>query len=171
MMQNVLPLTTDAGDRFAEIRPSELSDTEQASLVRLALAVLQARHRPGEYLSNPDATRDYLRLLLGERRNEVFGTLFLDNRHRVLCVEELFQGTLDGASVHPRVVVQRALACNAGAVIFYHNHPSGLPEPSRADEALTRKLRDALSLIEVRVLDHIVVGCEGTVSFAERGLL
>ncbi len=170
-MQNVLPLTNDAGNRFAQIRPSELSETEQASLVQLALAVLQVRHRPGEPLQDPNATRNYLRLLLSDRRNEVFGTVFLDNRHRVLVSEELFQGTLDGASVHPRIVVQRALEHNAGAVIFYHNHPSGTPEPSRADEVLTRKLKDALSLIEVRVLDHIVVGSEGIVSFAERGLL
>jgi len=89
----------------------------------------------------------------------------------VLGFEELFFGTIDGASVHPRVVVQRALELNSAAVIFAHNHPSGVAEPSRADEVLTRRLKEALALVDVRVLDHIVVGCEGTVSFAERGLL
>jgi len=101
---------------------------------------------------------------------EVFGKR-ADNRHRVLGFEELFFGTIDGASVHPRVVVQRALDLNSAAVIFAHNHPSGVAEPSRADEVLTRRLKEALALVDVRVLDHIVAGCEGTVSFAERGLL
>ncbi|HHH46466.1 MAG TPA: DNA repair protein RadC [Thiotrichales bacterium] len=171
MMQNVLPLTFDT-NRFAEIQTSELSENEQASLVKLALAVLQERHQRGECLNSPKATRDYLHLLLSERRNEAFGALFLDSKHRlILCEERMFQGTLDGASIYPRVVVQRALACNAAAVIFFHNHPSGVPEPSGADQAITQKLKDVLSLIDVRVLDHIVVGHEGTVSFAERGIL
>lgn len=171
MMQNVSPLTAGAVDRFAGICDADLSEAERTSVVRLALTVLQARHQPGEFLQSPSATRDYLRLLLSDRKNEVFGTVFLDGRHRVLGVEELFQGTLDGTSVHPRVVVQRALACNAGATIFFHNHPSGTPEPSNADALITQKLRDALALIDVRVLDHIVVGFEDAVSFAERGLL
>lgn len=115
--------------------------------------------------------RHYLRLQLSERRIEVFGVLFLDNRHRTLCMEELFQGTLDGCSVFPRVVVQRALELNAAAVVFYHNHPSGTPEPSQADMHLTRRLKDALAMIDIRVLDHFVVAADGDVSFAERGLL
>ncbi len=97
--------------------------------------------------------------------------MFLDNRHRVLCFEEMFQGTIDGAQVHPRVVVQRALEANAAAVILYHNHPSGVAEPSKADENITRRLKDALSLVDVRVPDHFVVGAEDVTSFAERGLL
>jgi DNA repair protein RadC len=101
----------------------------------------------------------------------VFGALFLDNRHRVLEVAEMFQGTIDGASVHPRVVVQRALEVNAAAIVFFHNHPSGVAEPSHADEALTRRLREALALVDVRVLDHFVVAAGESVSFAERGLL
>ena len=103
--------------------------------------------------------------------HEVFGALFLDNRHRVIQVAEMFQGTIDGASVHPRVVVQRALEVNAAAVVFFHNHPSGVAEPSHADEAITRRLRDALALVDVRVLDHFVVAAGESVSFAERGLL
>ena len=97
--------------------------------------------------------------------------MFLDNRHRVIQVVEMFQGTIDGASVHPRVVVQRALELNAAAVVFFHNHPSGVAEPSHADEAITRRLRDALALVDVRVLDHFVVAAGESVSFAERGLL
>lgn len=170
-MQNVLPLTTGASNRFTQIRPSDLSETEQASLVQLALKILRARHRRGRLLSSPQETKEYLQLLFESYRNEVFGAIFLDNRHRVLGFEELFFGTIDGASVHPRVVVQRALDLNAAAVIFAHNHPSGVAEPSRSDEAITRRLRDALGLVDVRVLDHLVVGSEGIVSFAERNLL
>lgn len=171
MQENVLSLAASPVDRFANIPVSGLSESEQKTLVKLAIQVLQERHRPGQLLESPDSVRDYLRLLLSERRNEIFGTIFLDNRHRIVCVEELFQGTVDGALVHPRVVLQRAMKCNAVAVIFYHNHPSGIAEPGRADEALTTKLKETLSLVDVRVLDHIVVGSEGTVSFAERGLL
>jgi len=172
-MQNVLSLTidADAGDRFTGIRPGDLSDNEQESLIRLALSVLQMRHRPGTKIDNPNATREYLQLRLSDRPNEMFGAMFLDTRHRVLCIEELFQGTVSGASVFPRLVVQRALACNANAAVFFHNHPSGVPEPSMADQKITQRLKDALALIDVRVLDHVVVGAEGTVSFAETGLL
>jgi len=170
-MQNVLPLNTGANDRFTQIRPSDLSETEQASLVQLALKILRARHRRGRLLSSPQDTQQYLQLVFESYRNEVFAAIFLDNRHRVLGFEELFFGTIDGASVHPRVVVQRALDLNAAAVIFAHNHPSGVAEPSRSDEALTRRLREALGLVDIRVLDHLVVGSEGIVSFAERGLL
>ena len=95
----------------------------------------------------------------------------LDNRHRVIRVAEMFQGTIDGASVHPRVVVQRALELNAAAIVFFHNHPSGVAEPSHADEAITRRLRDALALVDVRVLDHFVVAAGESVTFAERGLI
>lgn len=125
----------------------------------------------GQPLSSPRETRDYLRMRLAGLEHEVFAALFLDNRHRVLAFEELFRGTLNGTEVYPREVVKRALAHNAAAVILVHNHPSGDPEPSRADELLTVRLREALSLLEVRVLDHLVVGREGVVSFAERGLL
>ncbi|MDH5473000.1 MAG: DNA repair protein RadC [Gammaproteobacteria bacterium] len=124
----------------------------------------------GNALTSPGETRQFLAAHLRDFRHEVFAALFLDQRHRVICYEELFTGTIDGASVHPREVVKKALSCNAAAIIFAHNHPSGVAEPSSADERITRRLKDALSLVDVRVLDHFVVGDE-IVSFAERGLL
>lgn len=151
--------------------PNDLTTTEQATVINLALDILTERHSPGQALTSPTDTIKYLRLKLVEYKNEVFAALFLDNRHRVLSFEELFFGTIDGASVHPRVVVQRAMEINAAAVIFAHNHPSGIAEPSRADRAITDRIKQALELVDVRTLDHIVVGAEGTTSFAERGLL
>ena len=115
--------------------------------------------------------RDFLRLTIGRRDYEVFMALFLDAQHRVIAPEEMFRGTLSQASVYPREVVKRALAHNAAAIIFAHNHPSGVAEPSRTDEILTQNLRSALALLEVRVLDHLVVAGNDIVSFAERGLL
>ncbi len=125
----------------------------------------------GPALANPRATREFLRARLRDRDHEVFCCLFLDNRHRVICFDEVFRGTIDGASVHPREVVKLALARNAAAVILAHNHPSGVAEPSQADELITGRLREALALVDIRVLDHIVVGDGACVSFAERGLL
>jgi DNA repair protein RadC len=122
-------------------------------------------------LSSPDKVRDYLRMTLAHREHEVFLVLFLDAQNRLLAADELFRGTLTQTSVYPREVVKRALAVNAGAVIFAHNHPSGVAEPSRSDELLTASLKQALSLVDVRVLDHLVVAGSGTVSFAERGLI
>jgi DNA repair protein RadC len=116
-------------------------------------------------------TRDFLQAQLRDRKNEVFCVLFLDNRHRVLTFEELFQGTLNGTAVYPREIVKRALRLNAAAVILAHNHPSGVAEPSRADELLTSRLKDALALVDIRLLDHLVVGDGETVSFSERGLI
>ncbi|MBZ0070656.1 MAG: DNA repair protein RadC [Gammaproteobacteria bacterium] len=158
-------------DRFAGLKPSELNDVEKQSVVMLAMNVLAIKHRAGRTLSSPVETRNFLRLRLADYRNEVFGCLFLDNRHRIIAVRELFQGTIDGASVHPRVVVQQAMEVNAAAMVFFHNHPSGVAEPSRADEMLTRRLKEALALVDVRVLDHFVVSGGESVSFAERGLL
>ena len=158
-------------DRFANLNPSQLSSAEKQSLVTLALGILKQRHRAGRVLSSPEQTQAFLRLKLIDRKHEVFGALFLDNRHRVIEVAEMFQGTIDGASVHPRVVVQRALEVNAAAIVFFHNHPSGVAEPSHADEAITGRLRDALALVDVRVLDHFVVAAGESVSFAERGLI
>ena len=125
----------------------------------------------GETVSDPSSTGDFLRLRLRESPREIFACLFLDNQHRLIAYEELFFGTIDGASVHPREVVRRSLAHNAAAVIFAHNHPSGVAEPSQADRRITERLQAALSLIDVRVLDHMVVGDLEVVSFAERGLL
>lgn len=165
------PLRSAPPDRFADLAPHDLTPAETDSLIRLALAVLADRHRPGVALGSPEDTRAYLRLTLGDRRNEVFGCLFLDNRHRVRAMEELFQGTIDGATIHPREVLVAVLRHNAAAVVLFHNHPSGVAEPSHADEAITRRLRDLLSLIDVRVLDHLVITTQESISFAQRGLI
>jgi DNA repair protein RadC len=122
-------------------------------------------------LTSPDAVRDFLHARLRDLPYEVFCCLFLDNRNRLILFKELFRGTIDGTSVHPREVVRQALSHNAAALILAHNHPSGVPEPSHADELITRRLKAALALVDIRVLDHLVVGDGATVSFAERGLL
>ena len=162
---------TEVEDRIAGLKPSDLNTMEKQSVVTLAMKVLAIKHRAGRSFSSPEVTRNYLRLKLADNRNEVFGSLFLDNRHRIIALRELFQGTIDGASIHPRVVVQQALEANAAALVFYHNHPSGVAEPSHADEAITRRLKAALALVDVRVLDHFVVSAGESVSFSERGLL
>lgn len=134
-------------------------------------AAYAASELAGQLLGSPADTKRYLISALRDRQHEVFVVICLDNRHRVLDCKELFRGTVDGASVHPREVVKHALGLNAAAVILAHNHPSGVAEPSQADELITHRLKDALALVEIRVLDHIVVGGEKTTSFAERGLL
>ena len=135
---------------------------------RRHLAEQFTRGRP---LLSPAHCADFLRSRLRDLPYEVFAVLFLDNRHRVLAFEELFRGTIDGASVHPREVVRRALQHNAAAVILSHNHPSGVAEPSQADQRITGRLRDALALIDVRLLDHLIVGDADCCSLAERGLM
>jgi DNA repair protein RadC len=142
-----------------------------AAAVELARRSLQEGLKAGSALTSPGAVRDYLRLVLAARDHEVFVALFLDAQHRVLRSAELFRGTLTQTSVYPREVVKAALAANAAAVIFAHNHPSGIAQPSQADELLTRQLREALALVEIRVLDHFIVAGNQTLSFAERGLL
>ncbi len=142
----------------------------QASLA-IAARVLRAPLRAVSVLDSPQRVRDWLALWLAGREHEVFVVLFLDARHRLLGERELFRGTLTQTSVYPREVVKAALGANAAGVILAHNHPSGVAEPSRADEQLTTILRDALALVDVRVLDHFVVAREAVVSFAERGLL
>ncbi|MGD2073546.1 MAG: DNA repair protein RadC [Gammaproteobacteria bacterium] len=132
---------------------------------------LRERLAQGAGISNPGDTERYLQAQLRDYPYEVFACLFLNTRHRVIAYEELFRGTIDGASVHPREVMRRALEHNAAAVILAHNHPSGIAEPSAADQRLTRRLSEALGLIDVRVLDHFVIGDRAAVSFAERGLL
>jgi len=171
MTKTDVSVETTVEDRLSGLKPSDLNDVEKQSAVTLAMKVLAIKHRAGRPLSNPEATRNYLRLRLADYQNEVFGSVFLDNRHRIIAVRELFQGTIDGASIHPRVVVQQALSMNAGALVLFHNHPSGVAEPSHADEAITRRLKDALALVDVRVLDHFVVSAGESVSFAERGLI
>ena len=144
---------------------------EQDALVACALRVLHWRHRPGQVLDGPDSVRDFLRLELAPERNEVFAALYLDTQHRMLAFEHHFYGSIDHTSVHPRVLVQTALKHNAAAMILAHNHPSGVAEPSTADELITQQLVAALRLVDVRVLDHFVVTSAGYVSFAERKLL
>ncbi len=127
--------------------------------------------RRGNALSSPASVREYLRITLAGREHEVFMVLFLDAQNRVIESEEMFRGTLTQTSVYPREVVKRSLVNNAAAVIFAHNHPSGLAEPSRADEMLTQALKQALALVDVKVLDHFVIAGSSVMSFAERGLL
>ncbi|MCC7516940.1 MAG: DNA repair protein RadC [Pseudomonadales bacterium] len=148
-----------------------------ASFVQLQAVLEMARRHLMENLqrdtvfNNPSDVRHYLKAHLRDYRREVFLCLFLDTQHRVIACEELFQGTLDASSVYPRDVVQRALTLNAAALIFAHNHPSGIAEPSQADERITLRLRDALALVDIRVLDHMIVGDGAVASLAERGLL
>ncbi|WP_334180957.1 RadC family protein [Pseudomonas nitroreducens] len=140
-------------------------------ILTMAQRLANQRLRKGQALQHPKEVFHYLQILLQEYEHEVFAVLLLDNKHRVIQFQELFRGTLDGASVYPREVVKLALSCNCAALIMVHNHPSGDPEPSQADRLLTTKLKQALELVGIRTLDHIVVGSEGCVSLAERGYL
>ena len=177
--RNAAQLIRDAGGSLSELlKEAEVSnDVRPQAVVKLDAAkelirrslVESMRHR--DALESIAAVRDYLRLTIGRRDYEVFMVLFLDTKHRVIAPEEMFRGTLSQASVYPREVVKRSMAHNAAAVIFAHNHPSGVAEPSAADEAITQALRNALALLDVRVLDHLVVAGNEIVSFAERGLL
>lgn len=144
---------------------------EIAAVVEMARRALAQPLQTAPVLDAPRKVKDYVALHLGTRTQEVFAVLFLDAQHRLLTLEEMFHGTLGQTSVYPRELVKRALALNAGAVILAHNHPSGVAEPSRADEYLTQTVRSALQLVDVRVLDHLIVGQGTVVSFAERGLL
>jgi len=140
-------------------------------ILERANALISQRYRAGApVLSSPARTREFLRLKLGGRDYETFSILFLDNRHKLIEYVELFRGTIDGAAVHPREVVKEALARNAAALVCAHAHPSGVSTPSQADELITRRLKEALALVDIRLLDHIVVG-ETISSFAELGLL
>lgn len=161
-------------DRASFCQRKGLGDAKYAQLqavVEMARRHLFESVRRGDPLTSPQATRHYLSARLRDHSHEVFACLFLDNRHRVIVFEELFFGTIDGASVHPRVVVQRALRHNAAAVILAHNHPSGVAEPSGADRAITQRLKEALALVDIRVLDHFVIGDGNPWSFAENGLI
>lgn len=159
----------------AELRASPGLGPARCAELRAVLEIgrrfLRERLAEPEALRDPGDAADYLTARLRGEVQEVFLCLFLDTRHRVIATEELGRGTIDGASVYPREVVRRTLACNAAAVIFAHNHPSGVCEPSAADRRLTERLRAALALIDVRVLDHLIIGEGEPVSFARRGLL
>ena len=158
----------------ALLRVKGLGDAKAAQLaavLELARRSLRENLQAGSALTSPGDVRDYLRHALGARDHEVFVVMFLDAQHRVLSDAELFRGTLTQTSVYPREVVKAALAANAAAVILAHNHPSGVAQPSQADELLTRQLKEALALVEIKVLDHFIVAGNQTLSFAERGLL
>jgi DNA repair protein RadC len=147
--------------RFAELQAG----------VELARRQLSETLRAGPSLASPRATRDFLSSRLRDLEHEVFCCLYLDKRHRLIEFEELFRGTIDGASVHPREIVKLSLQRNAAAVIIAHNHPSGVAEPSQADELITKRIKEGLSLVDIRLLDHIIIGDGVAVSLAERGLI
>ena len=158
--------------QFCEVKGLGTAKYAQVqAAMEMARRVMDEPLRQGDPLRSPEDTRRFLTSRLGTYPHEVFAGLFLDNRHRVIHARELVRGTIDGAAVYPREVVRQALEDNAAAVIFAHNHPSGVAEPSQADISLTRRLKEALGLVDIRVLDHMVVGHGEVVSLAERGLM
>ncbi len=166
------PLLNASREAFCE--GVGLGDAKYAQLqavLEMARRHLRETLERGEAFTSPGAVRSYLQARLRDQPREVFLVLFLDTRHRLIAAEELFLGTLGEATVHPREVVRRAMQHNAAALIVAHNHPSGVAEPSRADEHLTQRLKEALGLLDVRLLDHFIVGDGETLSLAERGLL
>jgi DNA repair protein RadC len=147
-----------------------LYGTEE-EVIDAALHIMESKVANRELCTAVTDVKRYFQLRLGNRECEIFSVMFLDNQHKLIQTEDMFRGTIDGASVYPREVVKAALRCNAAAVIFSHNHPSGVAEPSHADRTITDRLVDALKLVDIRVLDHIVVSGTETVSFVERGML
>jgi len=160
-MKNLYRVNSDGA--YVEATTDEVVDAAKSAMNR--------KLRRGTTLTSPKVVRDYLTVKLGNLEHEVFGVVLLDNRHRLIEFVELFRGTIDGASVHPREVVKLALARNAAAVLLAHPHPSGVAEPSRADEMITKRLVDALALVDIRVLDHLIIAGGVCVSLAERGVL
>ena len=181
---NVLALSDHLIKEFGSLRSLFSADVEsfcqhkglgiakyvqlQASLEMTQRYLVETLKR-GDALTSPEQTKLYLSGILRDKQREEFHVLFLDNQHRVICSEPLFQGTIDSASVYPREIVKRSLEHNAAALILAHNHPSGVAEPSQSDRRITRRISDALALVDIRVLDHFVVGDGEVVSFAERG--
>jgi DNA repair protein RadC len=165
----LLAATPDSAGRVPGLGPAKHAQLQ--AVLELARRALREDVRRDTLLNAPGKVRDYLRLTLAQRPHEVFLALYLDAQNRLIAADELFRGTLTQTSVYPREVVKHALRHNAAAVILAHNHPSGVAEPSRADELLTASLKQALGLVDVRVLDHLIVAGSATVSFAERGLL
>jgi DNA repair protein RadC len=161
-----------AGDELAKVKGLGAAKRAQfAAAIELARRSIEEKLQSGAALTSPGAVRDYLRLALGGKPHEVFVCIWLDAQHRVIKFDEPFRGTLTQTSVYPREIVKAALKANAAAVIFAHNHPSGAAQPSQADELLTRNLKEALALVDVKVLDHFIVAGNHALSFAERGLL
>jgi DNA repair protein RadC len=151
--------------------PCRASTLNQQATIQEAIGILESKLRTTEVFTGPTDVKQFCQLHIAQEKDEHFCCMFMDNQHRLIAFERLFRGTIDGASVHPRVVVRRALELNAAAMILTHNHPSGFPEPSTADTKITQRLKDALRLVDVRVLDHVIVGTDGTCSMAERGLI
>jgi DNA repair protein RadC len=147
-----------------------IAESQQAT-IREAIGILETRLRNSKAFTSPSDVRQFSQLHIAQEKDEHFCCMFMDSQHRLIAFERLFRGTIDGASVYPRVVVRRALELNAAALILTHNHPSGLPDPSTADIKITQRLKDALAHVDVRVLDHVIVGTDGTSSMAEAGLL
>ena len=166
LKERSVPYIADANGNYTFYTPIQSSD-----IVELASSILAMSLARGELFTNPKCAQDFAQLQLGGLPYEVFGVMFLDTRHRLIAFEKLFRGTINSATVYPREVVKRTLELNAAAVIFTHNHPSGVTDPSPTDQALTSRLRDALALIDVRVLDHIIVSASETTSMAHRGLV
>ena len=162
-------LEADLGSFSRQLGLGPAKFSQLQAVLEMGRRHLAERLRRDSALESPQAVRDYLKALLRHEPHEVFGCLFMDSKHRMLSFEVLFRGSIDSASVYPRQVVKRALAHNAAAVIFCHNHPSGVTEPSQADRTLTKRLSDALDLIEVRVLDHFIVGDGEPLSMVEHG--
>jgi len=161
-----------AGTALSRIKGLGAAKSAQfIAALELARRSIDERLKQGSALNSPSAVRDYLRLALASREHEVFVCIWVDAQHKVIAIEEPFRGTLTQTSVYPREIVKAALAANAAAVIFAHNHPSGVAQPSQADELLTRNLKEALALVDVKVLDHFIVAGNQAISFAERGLL
>jgi DNA repair protein RadC len=184
--RSALDLARQTLDRFGSLRQLVAADrvrfcaqpglgltryAELQAAAEIARRQLSEPLRAGDLLASPKATRDYLSARLRHLEHEMFCCLFLDKRHRLIVYEELFRGTIDGASVYPREIVKLALQRNAAAVIVAHNHPSGVTEPSQADELITQRVKEALGLVDIRLLDHIIIGDGTSVSLAERGLL
>ncbi len=184
--KSAVDLARESLGRFGNLRELLAADRDQfcavpglglAKFAQLQAALEMGRRHLNEQLvraiplQNPEQTQRFLRARLRDYPYEVFAVIFLDTRHRVLAFEELFRGTIDGANVYPREIVRRALTHNAAAVILSHNHPSGVAEPSQADRRITERLRDALALVDIRVLDHVIVGDPNCYSLAEHGLI
>lgn len=148
-----------------------LRPLDDEAVLAAAGDILLSRLHDGPLLDSPETVRKFLQCKLGTRDSEVFSVLLLDAKHRLLEYREMFQGTLNGTAVYPREVVRTALQCNAASVLCCHNHPSGVAEPSKADEMLTTRLREALSIVDIRLLDHLIVCCGEVTSFSERGLI
>lgn len=184
--KSAVDLSRELLDNFGGLRPLLAASRDQfcaapglgdAKFAQLQAVIEMGRRHlfeqisRGDVISRPEDVKQYLRGRLANLPHEVFCCLFLDTRHQIIAFEELFQGTIDGASVHPREVVRRVIQHNAAAVIFAHNHPSGVAEPSQADEAITRRLKQALELIDVKLLDHLIIGDGEPLSLAEKGLV